>query len=427
MEFMATVLYAYGGLHRSAIRFLQRLTNAVDPATCLLSRSGFQIALRQHVAIAVQRGNADIMIRDADRKWEEITGRRCSLQRYRRIRESLAERECNQPRLQPQHRPSHRNRQGAALMGGQEDSSVGLDDNPSAADAYPGILYNASSAEDLVNAPTPQAASIAGPPAPAWPNRDAASTPLLVPLGAHAHTAAALQSTDTGLPRNQLHCSDLSSPYTVESYLLEEGTNRDSQSVHRPDGLGPESAVYYSAQTAVDTLLWAHLSERPQGTYGNGSLHANDTCGEQTNIPIPLTPATASLDGINPLAAQGTHIIADMTNTSCCLVQPSAQATNDDISSDNKHETHARRVQAENCLISANGVHTLLTTMEVHGDQPAETQPGVSQTVLTQLTNTDKDASELVIENSRMYGISARDGDVEMKVGDDMRNQRMES
>ena len=140
-----------------------------------------------------------------------------------------------------------------------------------------------------------------------------------------------------------------------------------------------------------------------------------------------MTPATASLDGINPLAAQGTHIIADMTNTSCCLVQPSAQATNDDISSDNKHETHARRVQAENCLISANGVHTLLTTTEVHSDQPAETQPGVSQTVLTQLTNTDKDASELVIENSRMYGISARDGDVEMKVGDDMRNQRMES
>src|SRR5271170_7399819 len=56
MEFQAIVLYTYGGFHKSAISFIGKLTESLDPATCLISRAGFRQQLKQHIAIAVQRG-----------------------------------------------------------------------------------------------------------------------------------------------------------------------------------------------------------------------------------------------------------------------------------------------------------------------------------------------------------------------------------
>ena len=64
MEFNAIVLYTYGGLHRSALKYIDALAAALDPAICLLSRDEFKRSLKQHIAIAVQRGTADIMIQD---------------------------------------------------------------------------------------------------------------------------------------------------------------------------------------------------------------------------------------------------------------------------------------------------------------------------------------------------------------------------
>src|SRR6185437_11941794 len=64
MRFQAFVLYTYGGLHKSAMQFVNTLTASLDPATCLLSRSAFKEQLLSHIAISVQRGNASIMIAD---------------------------------------------------------------------------------------------------------------------------------------------------------------------------------------------------------------------------------------------------------------------------------------------------------------------------------------------------------------------------
>ena len=81
MEFLPIVLYTYGGFHRSALRFITKLADALDPAACLWSRSEFREMLKQQIAIAVQRGTADIMIQDSIRQRDAIAGTR-SLHRY---------------------------------------------------------------------------------------------------------------------------------------------------------------------------------------------------------------------------------------------------------------------------------------------------------------------------------------------------------
>ena len=63
-EFQAIVMYTYGGLHPSAKRFLKAICDSLDPALCLLSHSDFKAELHAHIAIALQRGNAAIMIED---------------------------------------------------------------------------------------------------------------------------------------------------------------------------------------------------------------------------------------------------------------------------------------------------------------------------------------------------------------------------
>lgn len=68
MDFQAVVLYTYGGFHKSAMGFIDKLTGALDQATCIISRATFKRQLKQHIAIAVQRGNADIMIQDFQRQ-----------------------------------------------------------------------------------------------------------------------------------------------------------------------------------------------------------------------------------------------------------------------------------------------------------------------------------------------------------------------
>jgi hypothetical protein len=67
MDFSAIVLYTYGGFHRSALSFLGRLGGALDPATCLMSLTEWKRSVKEHIAIAVQRGTADIMIRESQR------------------------------------------------------------------------------------------------------------------------------------------------------------------------------------------------------------------------------------------------------------------------------------------------------------------------------------------------------------------------
>ena len=63
-EFQAIVMYTYGGLHLSAKKFFNAICDSLDPALCLLSATEFSAELHAHVAIALQRGNAAIMIED---------------------------------------------------------------------------------------------------------------------------------------------------------------------------------------------------------------------------------------------------------------------------------------------------------------------------------------------------------------------------
>ena len=73
MEFCPVVLYTYGGFHASTLTFITRMAKALDPATCLTSAARWKDELLQHIAIAVQRGNADIMVqaerRARGRRW----------------------------------------------------------------------------------------------------------------------------------------------------------------------------------------------------------------------------------------------------------------------------------------------------------------------------------------------------------------------
>ena len=75
MEFCSIVLYTYGGFHKSAMRLVSDLVAAFDPAMCLISRDEYRTALLQQIAVAVQRGTAGIMIRDAMRIRGSVYGR----------------------------------------------------------------------------------------------------------------------------------------------------------------------------------------------------------------------------------------------------------------------------------------------------------------------------------------------------------------
>jgi hypothetical protein len=68
MDFLPLVFYTYGGLHKSTINFIKRLVDSLDPAVCLVSKLEFKQALKEHLAVAVQRGNADVMIRASQRQ-----------------------------------------------------------------------------------------------------------------------------------------------------------------------------------------------------------------------------------------------------------------------------------------------------------------------------------------------------------------------
>jgi len=62
MQFDAFVLLTSGGWDDSAKRVLRKLMAAVEPAYCLLSRRDWTDQLTQQIAVAIQRGNAAIMI-----------------------------------------------------------------------------------------------------------------------------------------------------------------------------------------------------------------------------------------------------------------------------------------------------------------------------------------------------------------------------
>jgi hypothetical protein len=79
-EFHSVVLYTYGGFHSSALKLINRLADSVDETTCLMSRARFKQSLMEKVAIAVQRGTADIMTQHTYRVKEAIQGK--SLHRH---------------------------------------------------------------------------------------------------------------------------------------------------------------------------------------------------------------------------------------------------------------------------------------------------------------------------------------------------------
>ncbi len=68
MALLPILRYTYGGLHKSTTKFIKSLVDSLDPATCLVSRLEFRQALKEHIAIALQRGNADVMIRASQRQ-----------------------------------------------------------------------------------------------------------------------------------------------------------------------------------------------------------------------------------------------------------------------------------------------------------------------------------------------------------------------
>ena len=68
MDFLPLVIYTYGGVHKSTTKFIKRLVDSLDPATCLVSKVEFKQALKEHIAVALQRGNADVMIRASQRQ-----------------------------------------------------------------------------------------------------------------------------------------------------------------------------------------------------------------------------------------------------------------------------------------------------------------------------------------------------------------------
>jgi hypothetical protein len=73
VAFEPIVLYTYGGFHASALRFINKLAKAVDPATSLISPSAWKRSLMQHIAIVVQRGTALIMRAHVERyRAEEV-------------------------------------------------------------------------------------------------------------------------------------------------------------------------------------------------------------------------------------------------------------------------------------------------------------------------------------------------------------------
>jgi hypothetical protein len=60
------------------------MAESLDPACCLLSRAEWKRMLMQHIAIAVQRGNADIMIQASQRSREALLGRPARTRRPKR-------------------------------------------------------------------------------------------------------------------------------------------------------------------------------------------------------------------------------------------------------------------------------------------------------------------------------------------------------
>ena len=75
MEFTAIVLYTYGGFHRSALRYVKQLGGALDTASSLYSLTEWKRSLKEHMAMAVQRGSADIMILHSQRARSAGVGR----------------------------------------------------------------------------------------------------------------------------------------------------------------------------------------------------------------------------------------------------------------------------------------------------------------------------------------------------------------
>ena len=134
VEFCSVVLYTHGGFHKSALRLVSDLVAAFDPATCLISRDEYRTALLQQIAIAVQRGTADIMIRDAMRIRGSVCGRlgRRHLAARRRAEAAREYRrqQLQQRRNQPQQRLRCDGRAGMDGLGNHSDENMVIAEVP---------------------------------------------------------------------------------------------------------------------------------------------------------------------------------------------------------------------------------------------------------------------------------------------------------
>jgi len=99
VEFSPFVLYTYGGFHKSALSFIDKLGRAHDPAVALLPLSTWKEELKDRIAISIQRHTANILIDDARQ------ARMASVARRRRgARRSRARRRRPKSRVLPSRR-----------------------------------------------------------------------------------------------------------------------------------------------------------------------------------------------------------------------------------------------------------------------------------------------------------------------------------
>lgn len=89
-QFSPFILYTYGGFHKSALSFINKMGEAYDPAVALVSLSAWKEELKDRIAICVQRHTANIVIEDARRaRVAGIAGYRRRRSRARRRPRSI--------------------------------------------------------------------------------------------------------------------------------------------------------------------------------------------------------------------------------------------------------------------------------------------------------------------------------------------------
>ena len=142
MEFIPFVLYTYGGFHSSALAVVSKMVAALEPARCLLSASQWKHQLMASIAIAVQRGNAEIMIHASQRLRETADGRIVRRARLR-FRQRAAARDPTSARSPADQAVPQRHDAGHCCELCDSDAATGStadDPSPAPAPAIPAVV-----------------------------------------------------------------------------------------------------------------------------------------------------------------------------------------------------------------------------------------------------------------------------------------------